>query len=165
MTQSGICDAICNVREDELQEIEDLVKDLTRQLRVAVGVRDALDGSTQSGIFTIKPADVPLCECTAPSDVTVTVQRERKKPGRKPRQVAELTRKPREAKAPIVVTEKAIQVGKMLQRRGPMTKDELADALGWRFQQVAMVIGRSAKHFVHTEEGKFDVGPALAKLL
>ena len=39
MAQSGICDAICNVQEDELQEIEDLVTDLTRQLRVAIGVR------------------------------------------------------------------------------------------------------------------------------
>lgn len=46
MSESGICDAICDVTEDELQEIEDLVAELTRQLRVAIAVRDALNGRT-----------------------------------------------------------------------------------------------------------------------
>lgn len=170
MAASGICDAICNVREDELQEIEDLVADLTRQLRVAVGVRDALSGKTAFGTFTVQEC-CPTC-CDAPglegppeSAELPTRKKPRRKPGRKPRQVAELAREPRQPKRPIEATVKTLEVGKMLQRRGPMTKEKLADALGWKFHQVAMVIGRSARHFVHLDDGTIDVAPALAKLL
>lgn len=169
MAQSGICDAICNVREDELQEIEDLVTDLTRQLRVAIGVRDALNGTTTFGTFTVQ--GVPTC-CDAPRLEPPQEPNERpaakkrgRKPGRKPRQTAEFAREPRQSKRPIEATLKTLEIGKMLQRRGPLSKEKLADALGWKFHQVAMVIGRSARHFIHLDDGTIDVAPALAKLL
>lgn len=168
MAESGICDAICNVREDELQEIEDLVQDLTRQLRVAIGVRDALSGKTAFGTYTIQECQPTCCEVPRlepqPSEHP-TLDRPWRKPGRKPRQVAETVRPPAPARRPIEATEKTLIVGKMLQRRGPMSKEKLAEALGWKFRQVALVIGRSARHFVHLDDGTIDVAPALAKLL
>jgi hypothetical protein len=176
MAASGICDAICNVREDELQEIEDLVTDLTRQLRVAIGVRDALNGKTTFGTFTVQGCGPTCCEDPrlepprllelppVPSEPPVA-KKPGRKPGRKPRQVAELAREPRQPKRPIEATIKTLEVGKMLQRRGAMSKENLAHALGWKFHQVAMVIGRSARHFVHLDDGSIDVTPALAKLL
>ena len=170
MAQSGICDAICNVQEDELQEIEDLVTDLTRQLRVAIGVRDALNGKTTFGTFTVEGCGPTCCEDPRPEPPQEPSERPAakkpgRKPGRKPRQVAELAREPRQSKRPIEATTKTLEVGKMLQRRGPMSKEKIADALGWKFHQVAMVIGRSARHFVHLDDGTIDVAPALAKLL
>lgn len=172
MSESGICDAICDVTEDELQEIEDLVAELTRQLRVAIAVRDALNGRTV--LLPAMMQDITQCcgggttvgpsELVKPDDGPCSPEN-RQKPGRKPRRVPELQRKPCQAKRPIEATEKTIAVGRMLRRRGALTKEELADALGWRLQQVAMVLGRSARHFVHTSDGKFDVAPALAKLL
>lgn len=162
---SDLVDAICNVNNEDLDELigelNNTVAELTRSLAVATAARDALAGKTGFGTFTVMPSEP--CECAA--DVSVTVQPERKKPGRKPRQVAETVRVPRQSKRPIEATTQTLEVGKMLQRRGPMSKEKLADALGWRFHQVAMVIGRSARHFVHLDDGTIDVAPALAKLL
>ena len=165
MAQSGICDAICNVREDELQEIEGLVSDLTRQLRVAIGVRDALAGKT-----TLLPVTMQdMTECCGGETTVEPVAPEQKapghKPGRKSRQVPEFERKPNQPKRPIEATEKTLQIGKLLQRRGPLSKEAIADALGWKFHQAIMVIGRSAKHFTRLDDGRIDVAPALAKLL
>lgn len=136
MAASGIIDAICNVRVDECGDIDQLIEDLTRQLAIAKAVRSAMDDGQ--------------AECTTKRKIPPPKKRQPSKP---------LSDTPRG------VSPKVADLGRCILKHGAQTKQELADHLGWKLQQVAMVLARSKANFQWRDGDKWICTDRLARQL
>lgn len=133
---SGMIDAICNVHPDQAEAIDELIVDLARQLAVATAVQAALAGNNARP----EPTPQPTTAATRPI-------KQRPAPSR--------TGQARP-------TAKAIEVARCILANGALTKDAIADRLGWKRHAVAMTLGRSKQHFTRREDGTYVVGPGLS---
>ena len=168
VSKSGLIEAIGNVHADDrnelLGQLNEIVDELTLELAVATAVRDAVSGRNVH-VLTVSTPD-PCCCYPAELQATVTDgngQAHSLKPGRKPTAASESL--PSKQALTIPATEKTVTAARMLLKRGALTKAELAKALGWTLNQVAITLGRSKQHFLVHDDGKVLVAPALAEQL